>query len=489
MLKSIRKMLDALEEHRIVYCHWKSNEHLLEALEGDTDLDMLFMPSQRSELDAVLNECGLKRFRGMPLMQYNAIEDFIGFDKDTCKIWHLHLHYRMTLGEPHLKGYTVTPYTEYILSNRIKTEYGIYTSKPEIEYILLLIRMTLKLRFRDWNKKIGKDDRIELEWLIQHSNGEVFANCVKQMLKDAKAEERIMQLYGKRLTQKNQLRKFRSALLPYMRHYTGNSILQSRWLRTKRELFWLVGGIGRRMNLNRTKPFRRVSPSGGSVIAFMGCDGAGKSTTLSYLMKEYNKKLDVKKIYFGSGDGSSSLIRKPLKFVAQRMSGKGLGHSVSKEISEKKSVSLKSRLYSVAKILWAITLASEKKSKLKEMTKARNQGMLVLTDRYPQIVTPGYNDGPLLTKFLKGQSLMSRIAKWEYGIYQSSTVNPPDLVIKLLVPTDVAIERKPEMAREEIDNKKDVVRRLDIAPSVEIDTSVDIKQSLGQVMEQIWRII
>lgn len=489
MLQSIKKMLDALEEHGIVYCHWKSNEHLQEALEGDTDLDMLFSPSQRSELDAVLNESGLKRFLSMPLMQYNAIEDYIGFDKETCKIWHLHLHYRMTLGEKHLKGYTITPYTDYILNTRIKSELGIYTSKPELEYVLLLIRMTMKLRFRDWNRKIGNDDKKEIAWLIQHSDKAAFESCVHEMLKSDKVAERIISLYGRELSSKNELRNLRSVLLPYMQSYTGNSRLMSRWLRTKREIFWLVGGIGRRLNLNRTKPFRRVSPSGGSVIAFLGCDGAGKSTTLNYIIKEYNKKLDVKKIYFGSGDGSSSLIRKPLKFVAQRMSGKGLGHSVSKEMKEKKSVSLKSRLYSFAKILWAVTLASEKKSKLKEMTKGRNQGMLILTDRYPQVATPGFNDGPLLTKYLNGGFLMSRIAKWEYAIYESSLKNPPDLVVKLMVPTDVAIERKPEMSREEIENKKDVVRNLNIAPSVEIDTSVEIKQSLGEVMEHIWRVI
>ena len=63
MLKSIERMLVAFEENNIKYCHWKSNEHLADALTGDTDLDMLFSPSQRSLLDKVLNECGLKRFR------------------------------------------------------------------------------------------------------------------------------------------------------------------------------------------------------------------------------------------------------------------------------------------------------------------------------------------------------------------------------------------------------------------------------------------
>ena len=79
MLKSIKQMLDAFEENKIIYCHWKSNEHLAPALVGDTDLDMLFLPEQRSEIDRVLNECGLKRFRATPLMQYKGIEDYIGF--------------------------------------------------------------------------------------------------------------------------------------------------------------------------------------------------------------------------------------------------------------------------------------------------------------------------------------------------------------------------------------------------------------------------
>ena len=58
MLQSIDRMLRAFDEKGVVYCHWKSNEHLAEALKGDTDLDVLFLPEQRSLLDKVLNECG-----------------------------------------------------------------------------------------------------------------------------------------------------------------------------------------------------------------------------------------------------------------------------------------------------------------------------------------------------------------------------------------------------------------------------------------------
>ena len=490
MLKSIERMLKAFEENNVVYCHWKSNEHLAEALTGDTDLDVLFLPEQRSLLDRVLNESGLKRFRSMPLMQYNAIEDYIGFDEETAKIWHLHTHYRMTLGEKHLKGYTVTPWGPYILENRMKDESGIYVSSPEVELVLLIARNALKLRCRDIGKRVGKDDLIEYKWLLERVDKDAVKDHAEKMI-GKKGAELLYKLCDGNLTKKSQLRPLYRYLRKELNCFTGFSKLGSRWMRTKRELFWLVGGVKRRMGWNSSIPYRRVSPSGGSVVVFLGCDGAGKSTSLDYVRKEIGKKIDVKTIYLGSGDGSSSLLRKPMKLVAKRVGGKGLGHSVEKEYKEKKSVSLKSRLYSFAKILWAVTLASEKKSKLREMTKARNSGMLVLVDRYPQTINPGYSDGPLLTRYLENKrGLLKRIAQWEFNIYESASRNMPDLMLKLMVPTEVAIARKPEMTAEEIDNKKAAVRAMNAGlRCVEVDTSCPMNESLSKIMSEIWQII
>ena len=82
-------------------------------------------------------------------------------------------------------------------------------------------------------------------------------------------------------------------------------------------------------------------------------------------------------------------------------------------------------------------------------------------DRYPQTINPGYSDGPLLTRYLENKGgLLKRIAQWEYRIYESAAKNMPDLMLKLMVPTEVAIARKPEMTAEEIDNKKAAVRAM-----------------------------
>ena len=489
MLKSIERVIKALEERDIKYCHWKSNEHLAEALEGDTDLDVLFDPTQRVQLEMVLDECGLKRFRSTPLMQYNAIEDFIGFDKETAKIWHLHTHYRMTLGEKHLKGYTVTLWGKLILDNRRKDELGIYCSAEVDEMIMLLVRMSMKLRWRDCGRGIGKDDCKELAWLLKRINKIDIENRAKLFVGEKAATEIACLINGRELTKKSQLKRLRRLLLKELKLYTGYTSLGSCWMRHKREWFWLVGGVKRRMGINSYVANRRVSPNGGNVIAFLGCDGAGKSTTLAYIKKELNKKLDVATIYFGSGDGSSSLLRKPMKMVAKKVGGKGLGHSVEKEYSEKKKVTLKSRLYSIAKVLWAVTLAKEKKAKIKNQTKARNNGLIVLTDRYPQTLFAGCSDGPLLSKY-EGKGIMGKIAAWEHRVYASAAMNPPDLTVKLIVPTEVAIDRKPEMTAEEIDTKKKIVMGLKLSDNtLVVDTSRPFEETRSEILEAIWNIL
>ncbi len=489
MLHSIKILLKSLDDNNITYCHWKSNEHLKEALEGDTDLDILVDPSQRTELERILDECGLKRFRAVPLMQYNAIEDFIGFDQETAKIWHVHTHYRMTLGESHLKGYTVTPWGKILLEHRIRGEANVWTVDPSFELVLLLCRIALKIRWRDLPRSLGKDDQDEFTWLKERSNKDSVSKAAVIMV-GKEATQVILNLYNIKLRKKAQFSELQSIIRKKLKPFTSYNKFSSWTTRTERELFWLYGGIKRRLGISNYTANRRVSPSGGLVVAILGCDGAGKSTTLTYVKKEFNKKIDVASIYFGSGDGSCSLFRKPMKLVAKKVGGKGVGHAVEKEYAENKNISLKSRVYSLAKVMWALALASEKKTKHKQMVKARNNGLLVLTDRYPQSNMPGASDGPLLSRYQNKTGILKVISDWEKKVYKSFSINPPDLTVKLIVPTDIAITRKPEMTVEEIENKKSIVMGIEISEhTAVIDTSRPFEITRGEVMKLIWDLI
>lgn len=115
----------------------------------------------------------------------------------------------------------------------------------------------------------------------------------------------------------------------------------------------------------------------------------------------------------------------------------------------------------------------------------------MLTDRYPQIETFGYNDGPLLFKWMESPNKLLRgIANWEFKIYETGYRNAPDVLIKLMVSPETAIQRKPEMTRTEIENKINTVISMNFALRIEaVNTETSIKSSCSEVMKIIWEEI
>ena len=117
-LRVVRALIDRLNEENINYCHWKSNEHVRDAFRGIDDIDMLIGQEDILRLNTILNQLGYKRFRLPDARTYIGIEDYLGYDQDTGKFVHLHLHYQLTLGEKFLKGYQF-PYAKTVLERRI----------------------------------------------------------------------------------------------------------------------------------------------------------------------------------------------------------------------------------------------------------------------------------------------------------------------------------------------------------------------------------
>src|SRR5688572_13778220 len=148
-LMLIEQLLDTFHEKEIIYCHWKSNEHLGASMSGDTDLDILFDENDKSILEQELKHLGFKKFNSITQKQYRDIEDYIGLDFPSGKVIHLHAHFRLTLGEPYLKSYQLN-FQNKILSSRVYNhQLGIYCIQPAFELILLYFREALKMRHRD----------------------------------------------------------------------------------------------------------------------------------------------------------------------------------------------------------------------------------------------------------------------------------------------------------------------------------------------------
>jgi thymidylate kinase len=483
-LAALVSVLDALERAGVAHCHFKSNEHLGAALVGATDLDLLVARPDAREAQAVFAAEGFKRFAPGFGTGYPGVEDWIGFDPASGRQIHLHVHFRLPVGELHLKSYRL-PFAEALLDSRVRDAgTGVFIAEPHHELLLLLVRRALKLTRRERllarlgrGSRLGGDARREYEWLRARTQVAGVVGLAEQEFGKDVAGAVGELLEG--VPERRGLIRLRRALLRVLTPHRAWGAFESALRQLVRGSLQRATRALRRRGVRLPRAFRRANPSGGCVIAFVGCDGAGKSTLLAELGPWLSWKLDVLPIYFGSGDGPVSAVRLPLVWV--RRLQKRL--SPPRPPAERSRVLMPRRL-SAARAIWALVLAYEKSRRLREAERARQRGIVVLCDRFPQTNVRGFNDGPLLTPWLESpQTWRRRLAGWELGIYEGARRLAPDLVIKLDLSPEVAISRKPDMAAEECARRRSAVASLEWGERCHMLT-IDAEQPLERVIAE-----
>ncbi len=488
-LGTLLALLRALEDAGVANCHFKSNQHLDAALAGDTDLDLLVARRAARTAQLVLAERGFKRFDAGLSTGYPAVEDWLGFDDASGRMIHLHVHYGLPVGELHLKSYAL-PLADALLATRVRDpESGVAISEPNHELLLLLVRHALKARGRDRLAALAGGRHFrggalrEYSWLMARAEPATVRALAERELGTEVAErvapllERAPDLAGLLALR----RVLRRVLAPHRTWGAPEAALR----RVGRELVQRLTRRVRRSGVQLPRAFRRKSPIGGAVIAFVGCDGAGKSTVLAEVQRWLGWKLDVYPIYFGSGDGPASALRMPLTWV------RALQKRVRPpQSAEQRSRVLKPRRLSGPRAVWALVLAREKAGRLRAAERARQRGLVVVCDRYPQSQVLGFNDGPLLTPWLDSPAAWRRrLARFELGVYESASRLAPDLALKLDISPEVAVQRKPDMALEECARRRAAVAALDWGPRCQhrvIDAEQPLEQVLLEVKRAIW---
>jgi hypothetical protein len=486
-LSLIANLLDAFHECGINYCHWKSNEHLNASMTGDTDLDVLFDEKQKDQLLLLLEELGFKKFDSIKEKQYKDIEDFIGLDFQSCKVVHLHAHFRLTMGEAYLKGYQLD-LEEKILNSRVFDEtFGIYCTNPAFELILLYFREALKIRNRDiammyLKNKVQYHGNIlnEYNWLKQKCTDQEIEEILKTLFVNYQP---IYELVVGKFNRKELLKLSALIKKEFKSHrlFSPSKALMLRWYR---EVSVKLYRKSSRL-LNRPIISQRINPRGGLVIAVIGADGSGKSTVIANLEATFRKKLDVYRIYLGRGDGKISWARRMLLGLKKRV-------VAPKAEKQKKKPELgtatkkKGLIASIYKCIEALIVANEKRKNLKLMHTAKKKGMLVICDRFPQNQVMGYNDGPLL-HFLSASPnpIFRAISRMEARVYARAERNPPDVLFKLIADAKVVEARKPgETSLEMLEAKIAGVKKLKFADTCKVVT-VDATQPLAKVLSTV----
>ncbi len=502
-LNAVKRFTQALHKEDIQYCHWKSNEHLHAAVSGKTDLDILVDKGRALTLTRILSETGFKHFSTVPWQAYPGITDYLAMDEETGRLVHLHLHHELTVGEKHLKGYHL-PWEHLVLSTRrFDAKEEVYVADPNVEMLLLLVRAALKIRMRDRLLTYLGTDYFrggllrEFLWLKARTQSGHVSELAKNQLGDKAAAQILTLMNGK--PSLSDLLRFRKSAGCRLNLFKTYGVIKGTLHRWFREVLWLRGAFYKRYKFS-LGPCRRTSSRGGLMVVLVGSDGSGKSTLSKMLGEWLSWKVDVLRIYFGSGDGPSSLIRLPLLVVLKLLRKtrviQSTGHATAadEEWNHANGRQMGQRLKALARVPWALVLAYEKRKKLRRAWRARGLGMVVICDCYPQCQVMGFNDGPLLSRWLDQQNrLLRSLAHWELISYQRTEIYPPDLVIKLDITPELALSRtRFENSIEEIRSKVKTVKNLRYPPEtkvVSISTVDVMDRVLLEVKRTIWENI
>ena len=212
------------------------------------------------------------------------------------------------------------------------------------------------------------------------------------------------------------------------------------------------------------------------LIAIIGCDGSGKSTVSEEILNWVQGYGPAVAAHLGkqSGNIGRAIAQLPLigslldKFIARKTDS-------TRAQREKKTPGLL-----VALIIYAFSI--RRLRRFKRMMAQRHQGLIIVTDRYPQLEFPGAYDGTGLSVAAPGNWFVRWLARRERVLYEWMTSYRPDLVIRLNVDLDTACARKPDHRRELLRDKVAITPQLTFngAPIVEIDSTQPLAQVLAE---------
>jgi hypothetical protein len=428
-LSSIVALLASLDASKIRYVHWKSNVNAANALAGKDDLDLLVHPSDRDMTLAVLRqECFVEGIARRDAWHTGMSHHFAP-DLEAHRLVHVHLHDRLMLGFDFDKNYTL-PVVDWYLSESRKIR-EMRVPAPERELILFTIRTLIKhARSTRWARfpvgwrsllsdrpgELSASERSEFLYLSQAAD--------LDMLKQALAESKLPIDESKLITAletclsnpssrqiQRLARTIKHSLAGYRNRAEATSFLMAAMRLFAKRLGSVATGLG--FAAHKGRKFDR----GGRIVAFLGGDGAGKSSNVDAVHGLMQRYFHVEKIHVGRPNRSIrgalfTLFSKMWFVVRQAELGQSYRH---------------------------LALATDRIAAFRRAERVRSQGGIAVLDRLP---TPWVKtmDAPRIVSptTAHGRYLALRERRI-YGQFKGV-----DLLVVLRLNPQMALRRRPE---------------------------------------------
>jgi len=281
VLKIYEKLFKELEKNKVDYCIYKGLNHLSEDLNGDRgDIDILIDTKNLNSFENILNTNKFKKDMKNSFPIY-----YFGFDKDTHKYVMIDVDNKIRLGE---KPYR--PYFYFIDVEKIKKELknSIWILAKEDYIPLMFLQRVTALSPK-------QKDLIELQELLvnKHNVKSGYVCSIIENMLDISWEEIETDIKDAKKWDILQ-KKYKKNIL--------NSVQVDYKLLFQQKFQKVINLVIRMKNkILKTPPYKIRKK--GHLVAFIGVDGAGKSSTIDYLLSlDYFKITGIKRVYFGNNE-------------------------------------------------------------------------------------------------------------------------------------------------------------------------------------------
>ncbi len=500
----IEAVFKEFDKNSIAYVHFKSNVDLELSFFGNADFDVLIDKRRLNDAQEIFLKAGGKKFNTIPEKCYSGVDNWLIFDPMDGKIYHIHLHCQLATGKPLLKDYVI-PWAELLLATRQYDEsWHIYRSDPNLEIILLTVRSVVKARTsKEVKARIGifepnKALEREHELLLQIVNHEEVRKYCSELF-PKKFSEEISEIVLKSDWSSSDYVALDRIVRVTFKEDRRFSPMEA-WLLSKRNRFNLKCRTKLRKTFGATGILKKTSDKSGRIIAFVGVDGAGKSTVTKDIYEWLSPQIDCNRFYMGAGDGKVNLFTRLLKRISKKKAGGNQAGQSSKndagQADDLKAAS--TRISPVVYLKKCIGMYSvyciekDNSRKIRMMAKYRLNGGTCILDRYPQTDVEGSNDGPKLCLYedVMGRSLLYRLLlKREKKVFSITKQVVPDIVFRIHISAETSMKRKPEQTDIEVYRHKIEVLdsiRFGGANIIEIDGEQPYEDELLTIKKAIW---
>jgi hypothetical protein len=464
----LERLAEALDATRVPYCQWKGHWTRHRWTAGQGDVDLLVDHDSRAECRQLLSDLGFKPALPPGPRQLPGVESYFGHDPSVPRLIHVHVHYRLLIGNFWRFTYRIPIEPAMLETAGAGSLFRV--PDPTFQFVVFVLRMVLlqvgrpvvSVRTR-WRRGI----QIQLDNLEGLTEREALATVLRRHLPsiDLPFFDRCV------ATLRCESGPLERSLVPDLLH---------RRLRAHARRPSFAALLNAAIDKLLPPPIRRIIADermqfagGGNVIALVGGDGSGKSTSAAELTAWLGTQFATMRAHLGNPPRSLATL--------------AAGGALKAEEAINRLLGRESGGASHLTLLRHLCTARDCYRLYERVQRFAVQGGIAICERYP-VPEIRSHVGPRIPALLatRPTAFARFLRNAEVGYYE--LVLRPDQLFVLRIEPELAVLRKPEEPADYVRARGRAVCEADwtVTPAQVVDASRPFPDVLDDLKSLVW---